>query len=44
MYNHWQKEKDSGVTKQDAQKKYVDLVKKLATRIGYEDGYTPKLK
>ena len=37
MYNHWQKEKDSGLSQADAQKKYVELVKKLAKSVGYGD-------
>lgn len=44
MYGAWEKAKNNGVTKEQAQKNYVDLVKKLATRVGYEEGYKPKLK
>lgn len=35
-YNAWKKVVDEGVTPEDAQKRYVELVESLKTKYGFE--------
>ncbi|KAF2098874.1 acyl-CoA binding protein [Rhizodiscina lignyota] len=44
MYNAWQEEVKAGTAKADAQKKYIEKVNELATKLNYQTNYTPKHK
>ncbi|EEQ85603.1 hypothetical protein RJZ56_006555 [Blastomyces dermatitidis] len=41
-YNSWKKVADEGLSSEDAQKQYVELIEKLKEKYGYDEGKEPE--
>ncbi|KAI1908811.1 acyl-CoA-binding protein (ACBP)/diazepam binding inhibitor (DBI)/endozepine (EP) [Ophidiomyces ophidiicola] len=41
-YNEWKKLVDAGVTPEDAQQRYVDLIERLKAKYGYDESKEPE--
>ncbi|KLJ07460.1 diazepam-binding inhibitor (GABA receptor modulator, acyl-CoA-binding protein) [Blastomyces silverae] len=41
-YNAWKKVADEGLSAEDAQKQYVELIEKLKAKYGYDEGKEPE--